>query len=478
MQKLNGITIIQAGTNICKGGARKFPYANLTCAIIASAVPDGINIQIIDMYVQDMDYNNIKGQLVFITAFTTDFPIACDVSRQLREKGIPTVFGGIHAHVCPDECDPHFDAVAIGEAELLIEEILKDFEAGNLKKRYAANGYFDIKQSKIPRYDLLMLRRYMYFPLMASKGCAFNCDFCSSRILTGPEYRNKTVEQIISEIRYMKSLYEKDPLVPDSFAFVDSNLYSNRKFLIELLHALIPMRLKPWGMFASANIASDDEVLDLLSKANCSIIQIGFESVNPQTLKNVNKNHNDPRKYAEVVGKLAEKGIQVHASFIFGFDGDDETVFDETWKTVLETNVVHTIFFVLTPFPGTRIYEKLSAEGRILHRDWSKYNMKDVVYKPSGMTAEQLEAGLKKVTEAANDPDRLIHSLNVFAQKSEKKISLSFGERMVLLLLYLFKFTGLKPSTRKLLKKAIAGKIRTNFRDMVIMLSGVQNLSA
>lgn len=475
MPKINSITIIQSGENKCTGVVRKFLYANLTCATIAAAIPDGINIQIVDMFIQDLDYNNIKGQLALITTNTPDFPTACEVSRRLREMGIPTIIGGVHAHACPDECTPYFDAVAIGEAELLMEDIIKDFDEGKLKTRYTTNGFFDLKKSKIPRYDLLMLRKYVYFPIMASKGCAFDCDFCSSRLITGPEFRFKTVEQVISEIKYFRSLNEKDPLTPASFYFVDSNLYTNRKFLIELINALIPLKLNQWGLFASVNIAYDDEVLELLSQANCTSIQMGFESVRPLVLKSINKIQNDPRRYGEIIDRLADKGIRAHATFIFGFDADDDQVFEETSKAIADTNLAYAGFFTLTPYPATRIYQKLSEEGRLLHHDWCKYNMSNLVFKPANMTPEQLESGIRMVREVVNDPDRILKCLEVFAQKSGKKLSLSFVERIILRFLYIFMSSKLNPPAKKIIKRAAAGKTQTTFQDIMELISIVQS---
>lgn len=473
---VNDIIIVQAGTNVCKGAVKKFPYANLTCAVIASAIPDGINIQIVDMYIEDLDYSKIKGQIALITTTTPSFPIACEVSRRFRDMGISTIVGGVHAHVCPDECEQHFDAVAIGEAELLIEEILKDFEEGILKKKYIANEYFDLKKSKMPRYDLLKLRKYMFFPVMASKGCAFDCDFCSSRIITGAEFRYKSVEQVVSEIEYLRDLHKKDPLAPASFYFIDSNLYTNRKYLIELLNALIPLNLDPWGLFASVNIAYDDEVLELLSKANCNSIQMGFESVYSNTLKSINKNQNDPKRYGEVVNKPAEKGIHARASFVFGFDTDDNRIFEETSQAITKANIIYTGFFTLTPFPGTRIYEKLSREGRILTRDWTKYNMSNVVFKPANLTPEELEAGIEKIKKAVYNPDRIIKCLDTFAEVSGKKYTLKFGEKTLLMFLYTFMYFSLKPPAKKFLKKAIAGKVQAPLQDITELLSNINNI--
>ncbi|NJD04639.1 MAG: B12-binding domain-containing radical SAM protein, partial [Ruminiclostridium sp.] len=375
MRDIKKIIIIQAGKNMCDGFAKKFLYTNITCPSIAAAIPGNIDIEIIDMYVQNIDFGSINADLALITTLTTFAPIAFGVACELKKKGITVIVGGIHAVVMPDECQQHFDAIAIGEAELLIEEILSDFRSGNLKKRYETRELFDLTKCNVPRYDLLQLHKYSFIALMASKGCAFDCDFCSSRLVTGAGFRHKSVEQVLNEIRYIQKLHEKDPLIPDTFFFADSNLYTDRGFLRELLNALIPIDIRHWGLFASVNIADDDEILELLQKANCEIIQIGFESINPASLKNNNKKQNNPVKYKEVVEKLAAKGIYAYGSFIFGFDDDDRDVFKKTAEALEEANFIMTGFFTLTPFPGTKIYERLSKAGRILCRDWSKYNM-------------------------------------------------------------------------------------------------------
>lgn len=475
MRVLNKIVIIQAGKKICEGLVGKFLYSNLTCASIAAAVPEGIDIEIIDMFVQNIDYKTIEADLALVSTLTTHSQAAFEASHELRKKGITVVGGGVHIVVMPDECLEHFDAVAIGEAELLLDEIIDDFKEGKLKRRYETREQLDLTKCRPPRYDLLPLRKYAFFGIMASKGCLFDCDFCSSKLVTGPGFRHKSVEQVVGEIEYTRNLYEKDPLIPQSFCFIDSNLYTDRKFLMELLEALVPLKLKPWGLFASVNIARDDEVLDLLEKANCKSIQIGFESINPNSLHNVNKMQNNPLEYKEVVRKLSTRGIHVYGSFIFGFDNDDVSVFDETYKVIEDAGFIHAGFFPLTPFPGTRLFERMIKEDRILHRDWSKYTMEDVVFRPKMMTVEELERGFKDIKMKSSDPGRLIESLKKFKTYSSRVYSLKTHEKIALVLTYIFRYSRLSSRTRYFIRKILVNDGLVDYYQLTDLLPKIQN---
>lgn len=475
MRKLNKILIIQAGKKVNEGLFSKYPYSNSTCAAIAAAIPQGIDIEIIDMHVQDIDWDKVDADLALVSLLTTNAPIGFDVALKMKEKGITVIGGGVHAVVMPDECLQYFDAIAIGEAELLIDTILEDFRNNSLKKRYETKEQIDLTKCRIPRYDLLKLRRYAYFGIMASKGCGFDCDFCSSKLVTGPGFRHKTVEQIINEIEYIRSLHEKDPLVPESFFFVDSNLYTDRKFLIELLRALIPLKLKPWGLFASINVARDHEVLDLLQEANCGVVQIGFETINPDSLKDINKKQNNPSEYKEIVKTLTAKGIYTYGTFIFGFDEDDANVFDETFKLIDESGMFQVGLFALTPFPGTRIFDKLSKEGRILHKDWSKYTMINVVFQPKKMTVEEFEREYKQIREKTYDPDWLIQSLKRFKDASGKSMKLRIHEKIALVLTYIFLHSKFTPQTRRFMRKILINKGLIDLYQLGEILPKLQN---
>ncbi len=475
MRDLKKVIIIQAGKNMCDGFAKKFLYTNITCPSIAAAIPDNIEIEIIDMYVQKINYESINADLAMVTTLTTFAPIAYEVARELKKRGITVIVGGVHAVVMPDECQQHFDALAIGEAELLIDEIFDDFRNENLKKRYETKEQLDLTKCKIPRYDLLQLHNYSFNALMASKGCAFDCDFCSSRLVTGAGFRHKSIEQVINEIRFLQNLHEKDPLVPETFFFADSNLFTDRVFLKELLNALIPIGIKHWGLFASVNIANDDEILELLQKANCEIVQIGFESINPASLKNSNKKQNNPVKYKEVVGKLASKGIYAYGSFIFGFDDDDGGVFEETIKAIEEADCIMTGFFTLTPFPGTKVYERLDEEGRLLHKDWSRYDMEEVVYQPRLLTAEQMKKGMQYVKNRSADPERLVKCLEKFNAASGKKSGLKISEKIALIIAYLFMSARFKPETRYFIRKIISKGNLVAYYHAAHLISSIQN---
>jgi anti-anti-sigma regulatory factor len=240
----------------------------------------------------------------------------------------------------------------------------------------------------MPRLDLLKRDLYMTAnSLQTTRGCPFKCDFCSVTEFFGNTYRFRPVKDVVAEVRHLKNTFNAKFV-----AFVDDNIVGNKKYAKELFRALIPLNIK-WGSQGSLTMANDDELMKLARKSGCVSMFIGIESLSEATLKAANKKFNKVAEYEESIRKIHDHGIMINGGFIFGFDTDDEGVFERTVKFVEKNKITLPTYHVLTPLPGTRLFYKLQNEGRIFDFDWSKYNSGNVVYTPKLMSAETLQEG-------------------------------------------------------------------------------------
>mgnify|MGYP000480604317 CR=1 FL=1 len=280
----------------------------------------------------------------------------------------------------------HADAVVLGEAEPSWPIFLEDFRAANLKKFYRPGEKADLKGLPIPRRDLLKRGAYFFTNTMqVSRGCPFQCSFCSVTAFFGHTYRLRPLEEVRREVEILLGQN-------DFIFFVDDNIIGNPAYARDLFSCLQGLKVK-WVSHASLNIAENEELLTLAAKSGCHGLFIGFESLSEETLKSHRKTANRVSRYREQIGKIHDRGIGVEGSFIFGSDEEDSSVFGRVVDFCEETKIDAAVFAVLTPYPGTRIYDQYTQEGRIFSRDWDLYDMDHVVFRPKRMTAEELQAG-------------------------------------------------------------------------------------
>jgi len=368
----------------------KFPPHSLLA--VAALTPKDIKIELIDENMEDIDFNK-KVDLVGITTMTASAPRAYEIANIFRKKGIPVVIGGIHATALPQEAIRHADAVVIGEAEGIWEKLLEDFKKGGKKalSQFYQNSTMP-EPSRIPfsRRDLLHGKGYFLSRfIQISRGCPFDCSFCSVSRFFGKKYRFRPVKKVIEEIKKItgKSLRKR------FIGFLDDNIVGNVAYARELFKALIPYKLI-WAGQSSINIARDEELLSLAAKSGCKGLFIGFESVSENSLEEANKRQNRISFYEKAVKKIHQFGIAIEGAFIFGFDHDDRNIFRKTVKFIEKIKLDAAQFTILTPLPGTKLYEKLKKEKRIIDKDWSNYDFTHVVFKPKLMTPEELKQGL------------------------------------------------------------------------------------
>ncbi len=370
--------------------AFKFPL--LSTSLLAGLTPAQHEVAIIDESLSEIDFHQ-EVDLVAITAITPLAPRGYEIADEFRRRGKRVVIGGIHATWLPEEAKTHADSVAIGEADETWQEILEDAEAGQLKPFYRQREKTDLSRLPFPRRDLLPPKGYLFHNLIqTTRGCPFDCEFCSVTALHGKTYRMRPISEVEKEIQ---SLERSKAYI----FFVDDNIVGNLSYAKELLTMLSHYRLR-WISQGPIQIAENEELLSLMARAGCHGLFIGFESLREENLDLMGKRINRVQRYEREIRRLHDAGIGVYGSFVFGYDYDDASVFDEFIEFANRNRIDGAFLPVLTPFPGTRIYQRLKKEGRILTEDWSKYDMATVVFRPKRMTVEELQEGFWKVNRS------------------------------------------------------------------------------
>ncbi|MBI5047541.1 MAG: B12-binding domain-containing radical SAM protein [Deltaproteobacteria bacterium] len=391
MKKL--LLISPLASNSLLGGDFYFRLPTLGLLKVAALTPPDWEVKIIDEKVEPLDLNQ-EADLVGITAMTPAVNRAYEIADSFKQRGIKikVVMGGMHVSKLPDEALKHCDSVVIGEAEGLWQTVLEDFNKDELKTIYRHTAFPPLASMPLPDWNLYRNKRYLPVHFVeTTRGCPHDCEFCSVTNSFGGKFRNRPVDEVEREIQNLEPFEGKFTLKNVVF-FVDDNIISNKTYAKEFLRRIIPYNLK-WLGQTSVNIVKDDEILDLCRKSGCMGLLIGFESLSHDNLSKMGKGFNKPQDYFDVIKKVHDYGIGINGSFVFGFDHDDEGVFERTVEFTIKAKLEIGYFSILTPYPGTGLYEKLNSEARIIDRNWSRYNTNNVVFKPKGMSPEKLLYG-------------------------------------------------------------------------------------
>lgn len=374
---------------------------------LAAMTPAHHKVTIVDEDVEPIDFS-ANVDLVGITAMTYKATRAYAIAKKFRQRNVPVVMGGVHASMVPDEVAKHVDTVVVGEAEDLWPELLKDFENKKLKPIYQAVEFPDISKSPVPRYDLVKCRSYLYTYLQTTRGCPYNCDFCTVTQMNGRKLRRKTVQQVIEEIdmvvnqRPMRPFRVWDKKVKKirkfvgAIAFIDDNFAIDREHALKISKAILEYQetnhvLFFWYTQVNFAIGFDQELLDSMEKSGCRHLFIGFENLDLEVLKSMNKEMNDPNKYGAAINNIEKSGMQVVYSTIFDDHASVQSG-EQLVKFLEKEKVFHVLLNILTPFPGTALRKRMERDDRILTNEPHKCNIRNVVYRPETMPTVMLEA--------------------------------------------------------------------------------------
>jgi radical SAM superfamily enzyme YgiQ (UPF0313 family) len=372
-------------------------YQPLTLTTLAALVPRHLEAELtlIDEGVADVP-DELDVDLAGLTVITGTAPRAYELSNRFRRRGITTVLGGPHVTLVPHDAQPHADAIVIGYAEDAWPQLLEDFTSGDLKATYRQSPELSLAGRPFARRELLPRKRFLTDNVFeATRGCVHDCDFCVVPSAWGRKPLQKPPHEVVADIRQHLSQGR-----PRQIIFVDLNLIADRRHAEELFAALIPLKVRWYGL-STTLIGQDERLLSLAQQSGCAGLLIGFESVSPANLKLSRKGFNRPEDYAALVAKLHAHGIAVQGCFTFGMDEDDAGVFDRTARFAVDAKIDLPRFAIVTPFPGTALYNRLNSEGRILTRDWSLYDGQHVVFRPKRMSVAELQSGAERAWKMA-----------------------------------------------------------------------------
>jgi len=345
---------------------------------LAARVPSDWQVTHVDEEAESINWTD-QPDLVGITFHTPSAYHAYSLAAGFRSRGVCVVLGGPHVTLLPEEASRHADVIFVGEAEGLWEEFLDGFAAGNYRRLYRQDGPLFLAGGPTACKSLYHRNDFTSGVLFATRGCPNQCAFCSIPVMYRAGLRKRPVAEVAAE-------YASFP--GKRIIFWDDNITADKQYAKDLFCAITPYR-KWWS-------GQDDELLEAAARSGCKQLFLGLESVSQSSMEEVCKRFNRVEEYAQMINRIHAYGIAVQAGIVFGFDHDTPAIFKDTLDLLEDTGVQNATFNILTPYPGTPLFQKLDAQGRILTRDWRKYNGRtDVVFQPRGMSVEELLAGFQ-----------------------------------------------------------------------------------
>lgn len=383
------LTLIQPAIGHRAGESyiRSWQMEPLPIAALAGLTPADIALDFVDDRMEPIDYER-PADAVAIPVETYTARRAYQIAAEYRRRGVPVVLGGFHPTLMPEEAQRHADSIVIGEAEGIWPEVVDDLRHRRLQARYRGER----PALSAVRVDRRIFgdRRYLPIGLVETgRGCRFPCEFCAIQTFFARSYRQRPVDAVVAEVRSLMSQKR-------IFFFVDDNFAADLGAARELLAALVPLRAR-WITQLSINAAHDEGFVELLRRAGCRGVLIGFESLDPANLKTMRKGFNRMKSgYRGALATLRRHGIPVYGTFVFGYEHDDEASFDHTVDFAIDESMYIAAFNHLTPFPGTPLYRRLEAEARLRYAAWwldPAYRYNDLPFMPAQLSPEAVTAG-------------------------------------------------------------------------------------
>ncbi|HVQ00288.1 MAG TPA: radical SAM protein [Candidatus Thermoplasmatota archaeon] len=397
----------------------RFTYPSLTMQQLAAITPPEHEVQIVDERFEDVpvraDYD-----VVAMTSLTYNSIRGYELADQFRSQGIPVVAGGYHASLLPDEAKQHADAVVIGEAELTWPRVLNDIANHTLKPFYRAERLVEPQEIPAARHDIGAYNPFAE-AMQASRGCPTGCEFCAMQIVEGNRFRARPVDHLVDEAQSIKSRL---------IFFTDASLTISPPFSKTLFKALTPLN-KHFDCFGNINVLSrDDELLRYAAEAGFSMWYVGIESISQENINAAGKSTNKVEEYGKAIRKIKEHGMLVTGFLMFGFDYDTPETFQRTLSAINEWDLDGISLSIMTPYPGTRLYQRMEQEGRITCKDWSRYTEGNLNYNLQKLSEEQLFEGIQQIAK------------DYFSYRRILKRSLFHNGKLTTPYRFISKFTG------------------------------------
>jgi radical SAM superfamily enzyme YgiQ (UPF0313 family) len=355
-------------------------------ALIASLVPPDVERRFYDDRLEPIPFDE-PTDLVCISVETYTARRAYQIASEFRRRGVPVVMGGFHAALAPEEVSRFCESIVVGEAEEVFPRLLDDYRHGRADRVYQSTGRPALTAT--PDRSIFAGKKYLPIGLVEfARGCRFKCDFCAITATFSAGQTHRSIDRVIEEVRRVRR--------PGQLIFfIDDNITSNLPAAKELWRALIPEKIR-WVSQSAINVAYDDEALALMKRSGCQGVLVGFESLDPAALKQMNKSFNLMRGGpAAALSRFRAHGLRVYGTFIFGYDHDTPESFAESVRFAREEGLFIAAFNHITPFPGTPLYRRLEDEGRLRYDAWwldPRYRYNEVPFNPAGMGHEELSA--------------------------------------------------------------------------------------
>jgi len=391
-----------------------FPPLGLATLAAYCSPDDEIRLQ--DEHVEELDLDD-EPDLVVIQVYITNAFRAYAIADRYRLKGAYVCLGGLHVSSLPEEAAPHADSIFIGPGEDSFPQFLRDWKSHRPQRRYT-NKERDISTIPPVRRDLIKRSRYLVpNSIVVSRGCPHHCDFCYKDAFYegGRSFYTQQVDAALAEI---------DRLPGRHLYFLDDHLLGNQRFSSALFAGMKGMNRVFQGASTIDAILRGDGI-ERAAEAGMRSVFVGFETLSRNNLVQSNKKQNIGRDYEEAIRRLHSLGVMINGSFVFGLDEDDKDVFKRTVDWAVKNSLTTCTFHILTPYPGTRLFKEMEASGRILHRDWDRYDTRQVVYRTAGLSADELKKGYdeayrsfyswRNIAKASWGHDSLKHRLKHFA---------------------------------------------------------------
>jgi radical SAM superfamily enzyme YgiQ (UPF0313 family) len=378
------ILLIQSTPYDSKGNLikkKKLYFVGLSLPLIAALTPKELEVEICLETIEDVPFDT-DADVIGISSMGHAVIRSIDIAKEFKKRGKIVLMGGYMVSLMPEEAKKYCDSVIIGDVEEVWEEVLNDIEYNTLKPSYqkqlAKLSY------PLPRYDLVINKKIGNFlPVQAGRGCPHSCSFCSVYCLYHNKYYQRDIDEVIRDIKYIKSLGFK------RFLLLDDNIVANPEYMFKLCNEIKKLKMK-WMSQCSINIAKNEKLLKAVKESGCEVLSFGLESITKESLINMNKGWENPDDYHNLLKKIYNAGIEISTEMVVGADGDTLESIALTSKFIERNNVVVPRFYILTPIPGTIFHSQMEKENRIYNKEMYSYNGSEAVHIPKNMTPEQL----------------------------------------------------------------------------------------
>jgi len=364
----------------------------LTISTLNALTPDDVETEFFDDRIELIDFET-ETDLVAITVEIYTARRAYKIAEKFRKRGIPVILGGYHTTLCPDEASLHADSILVGNAEDIWPDVVRDFEKDKYKIKYAGTNGFT--KNILPDRSIFDGKKYSKMGVIETgRGCNFSCEFCAITSFHDSKYHKKPVEQVVKDIKQSKNAGKK------IFFFADDNIVADPLYAIELFKAITPLKIK-WTGQGTLTMAKNDELLYRMKKSGCSVILIGYESLDDKNLEQMNKEWSLSLGEQDILTqKIHDAGLNIYATFVFGFDHDTIELFNKTVDFALRHKFYFAAFNHLLTLPGTELYSRLLDEGKIIKDKWwldPDYRYGTITFKPEVFSPEKLSGECRKM---------------------------------------------------------------------------------